>query len=133
MLTRSQDGLLGLRVGSELRGVDYHGAAHGGDGAPPEGEEPLLADDAGQGVEDVLVVAPLVRRKVSVRGHADQSDLNGIKRSRGEQNRSLSDVLTSAGVPTKAPQAPAVIPRPALRKKPGGDPSGFEKFSNSQV
>ena len=39
----------------------------------------------------------------------------------------------SAGVPTKAPHAPALIPRPAFLKKPGGLPSGFENFSNRYV
>ena len=40
---------------------------------------------------------------------------------------------TSAGVPTKAPVAPAVIPSTAFVRKPGGLPSGLEKFSNNQV
>ena len=48
-----------------------------------------------------------------------------------------SDVIlmraTSAGVPTKAPVAPAVIPRPALVRKLGGLPSGLENFSNRYV
>ena len=39
----------------------------------------------------------------------------------------------SAGVPTKAPHAPALIPRPAFLKNPGGLPSGFENFSNRYV
>ena len=43
----------------------------------------------------------------------------------------ISDI--SAGVPTKAPHAPALIPSAAFLKKPGGLPSGFENFSNRYV
>ena len=41
-------------------------------------------------------------------------------------------LLTSAGVPTNAPHAPAVIPSAAFMKKPGGFPS-VENVSNSHV
>ena len=55
--TWAEDGLFGLGVWGELCGVDDHGPAHGGDCAPPQREEPLLADDEEEGVKDVLVVA----------------------------------------------------------------------------
>ena len=42
-------------------------------------------------------------------------------------------LFTSAGVPTKAPVAPAVMPKAAFMKKPGGAPSGLDRVSNNQV
>ena len=74
-LTTVEDGLLGLRVRSQLRRVDDHGPAHGGDGAPPQGGEALLPEDPDEGVEHVLVVAPLLRLQVAVGGHTDECDL----------------------------------------------------------
>ena len=64
-------------------------------------------------------------------------DLPGCLGIRDLPGRFPSDVIlmsaTSAGVPTKAPVAPAVIPSPALVRKLGGLPSGLENFSNRYV
>lgn len=80
-LTRSHDSLFGLRVGRQLSCVYHHRPAHGGDGASPQGEETLLSNDPEEGVEDILVVPPLVGGQVTVRGHSNQSDLNKTKKT----------------------------------------------------
>lgn len=66
-----------LWVGGQLSSVDDHGAAHGGDGAPPEDGDALLLDDPQHGVDDVLVVSALGQRQSTVRRHPDEAHLGG--------------------------------------------------------
>lgn len=97
---------------------------------PPQRGDAFFSGDPGQSVEDVGVASPLVCRHpgdkhmFSLRPSAD---LRGRTHRRAEAaSHRPSAVIrisaTSAGVPTNAPVAPAVIPIRALRRKFGGSP-----------
>lgn len=112
---------------------------------PPERGDPLLPRHPQQRVEDVAVTAPLGGGQPANRGRVwgEKGGFRGGGETGTRRGRTLqilggvhlpSAVMrmraTSAGVPTKAPAAPAVMPMAALARKGGGVPSAPPRRSS---
>ena len=70
--------LLRLRVPSQLRRVQHHGAHHRRRGSLPQRLHALLLADAVDGLDAVRVATALLGRQTVVGGGADEGDLGGV-------------------------------------------------------
>mmetsp|Transcript_637 Transcript_637/g.862 ORF Transcript_637/g.862 Transcript_637/m.862 type:complete len:375 (+) Transcript_637:179-1303(+) len=72
---RSSGNILGSLVGDKHADVEGRGSHHGGDGTLPEGSDTLLGNDAGEGIEYVLVVSALSLGQGCVGLHAHKRQI----------------------------------------------------------
>lgn len=70
--------VLGSLIRHEHAHVEGGGSKHGGSSASPQFGDTLLGNDAGEGIEDVLVVAALGLRKSRVSLHPDEGQIAGV-------------------------------------------------------